>query len=76
MQLKWTVLCQEAFDKVKKILTNPPILKSPEYTQEFKLFVDCSDVGAIAVLMQEGAAHFNRLTCYYSKKLISNLRRG
>lgn len=43
----WDEQCQLAFEKVKKILTSSPVLQSPDYNKEFKLYVDSSDVGCI-----------------------------
>ena len=49
----WTNDCQKAFDILKTILKNEPVLLAPNFTKEFKLAVDASDTGAGSVLMQE-----------------------
>jgi hypothetical protein len=64
----WTSQSQEAFEKVKAILTNAPVLAGPDFTKPFKLVVDASDVGAGAVLVQEGKLDVDHPVCYYSKK--------
>lgn len=62
----WTSQCQEALDKVKGILSSSPVLVSPDYTKEFRLYTDSSDVGIGAVLVQE---LIERPITYFSKKL-------
>ena len=36
-EFKWSRECQEALEKVKRILTSPPVLVSPDYAREFIL---------------------------------------
>jgi hypothetical protein len=50
----WTNKAQDAFDKVKAILMNAPVLAGPDFAKPFKLAVDACDVVAGAVLLQEG----------------------
>ena len=64
----WTDKCQVAFNKVKAILTNSPVLVAPNFEKGFKLATDASDVGVGAVLMQEDADGIDHPVCYYSKK--------
>lgn len=73
-KFEWLQNCQEAFEKVKRIVVSPPVLVSPDYTKEFKLYCDSSDVGVGASLMQcdkEGVEH---PVGYYSKKLNKHQR--
>ena len=42
----WTNDCQKAFDILKAILKNEPVLLAPNFAKEFKLAVDASDTGA------------------------------
>ncbi|XP_076028478.1 uncharacterized protein LOC143017575 [Oratosquilla oratoria] len=53
VKFKWTLECQEAFDKIKSILTSKPVLHGPDFSKNFTINVDASDVAAEAVLMQE-----------------------
>ena len=48
----WTSACQEAFERVKAILSSSPVLTAPDFDKQFKLYVDKSDVGTGAVLQQ------------------------
>ena len=54
--------------KVQRILTNSPVLVPVDYSREFLLYVDSTEVGAGASLMQEGADGIEHPVCYYSKK--------
>ena len=56
---KWTPECQEAFDTLKGKLCASPVLKYPDFSKEFTLTTDASNVGLGAILSQEGHP------CYY-----------
>lgn len=45
-----------------------PVLAAPVYDRTFKLAVDASDVGAGAVLLQDGLDGVEHPVCYFSKK--------
>lgn len=64
----WTKEADEAFDKVKKILTTTPVLASPDFTKKFFIACDASNTGVGAVLFQEedGLEH---PIAYFSKTL-------
>ena len=62
----WTNDCQKAFDILKTILMNEPLLLALNFAQEFKLAVDASDTGAGSVLMQDGSC-VDHPVSYFSK---------
>ena len=64
----WSNECQVAFEKIKSMLQNSPILKAPNFEQQFKLYVDASDLGAGAMLAQDDANGIDHPICYFSKK--------
>lgn len=66
----WSQGCQDSFDKIKRVLINYPILVPPDYNKPFLLYVDSSDVGSGASLMQKDSAGIEHPICYYSKKLL------
>ena len=74
VQFIWTDQCSEALDKLKRILTSSPVLVTPDYTKEFKLYVDSSDVGSGAALMQEDDNQLEHPVSYFSKKLNKHQR--
>ena len=64
----WTEECQTAFDHIKFLLSNPPILRMPEMTGTFQLMSDTSTLAAGAALYQYQGSAFN-IVGYNSKKL-------
>ncbi|XP_068221744.1 uncharacterized protein [Palaemon carinicauda] len=60
--------CIEAFNKLKAIMIHEPVLMLPDFSKEFNLAIDASDIGIGGVLLQEvnGIKH---PVAYYSKKL-------
>ena len=65
----WNDACQIALDKLKAVLTNFPVLHSPDWTKPFFLATDASDVGIGAVLLQPDDKGFEHPVSYFSKKL-------
>ena len=64
----WTNDCQMAFDILKAILKNEPVLLAQNFAKEFKLAVDASDTGAGSVLMQEDGNGVDHPVSFFSKK--------
>ena len=58
---------KEAFENIKNMLSNAPILKYPDYNKTFKLHTDASDGAIGAVLTQEYDGTDHSIS-YYSKK--------
>ena len=46
----WSDTCQEAFDRLKQLLVNSPLLIFPDFSQGFVMETDGSGVGLGAVL--------------------------
>jgi len=51
---QWTDQATEAFTKLKQAVTNPPVLRLPNFNIPFIIECDASGTGLGAVLMQEG----------------------
>ena len=49
----WTPECQEAFEQLKKLCTEAPVLAYPYFTKPFKLHIDACDRGLGAILYQD-----------------------
>ena len=49
---EWTQACQEAFDKLKGMLTTAPIMQPPNWTLPFEIMCDASDYAIGAILGQ------------------------
>ncbi|KRK05548.1 uncharacterized protein Dyak_GE28019, partial [Drosophila yakuba] len=52
-KFEWNKRHQESFDSLKESLTKAPVLVFPDFSRQFKLQTDASDVGIGAVLTQE-----------------------
>ncbi|XP_027099229.2 uncharacterized protein [Coffea arabica] len=61
--------CKEEFEKLKKLLTSPPIIQPPDWNRPFEIMCDASDYSVGAVLGQrvEKAAH----TIYYASRALN-----
>jgi len=49
----WTPECEEAFHKLRTLLTSAPVLAQPDIEKPFDVFCDASGIGLGCVLMQE-----------------------
>ena len=68
-KFQWTNECQTAFDKLKAVLANYPVLSPPDWTKPFILATDASDTGVGGVLLQKDDAGIEHPVSYFSKKL-------
>ena len=50
--VEWTDDWEIAFQKLKELCSNTPVLAYPDYRQKFKLYTDASESGLGAVLTQ------------------------
>ncbi|KAG8491253.1 hypothetical protein CXB51_014429 [Gossypium anomalum] len=60
----WTEKQQKAFERLKKFLTEVPVLIQPESGKDFTVYSDASHVGLGCALMQEG-----KVVAYASRQL-------
>lgn len=60
----WNEAASQAFQTLKHAMANTPILALPDYTKEFTVETDVSDVGIGVVLTQSG-----KPLAYFSKAL-------
>ena len=67
----WTEKCEGSFQKLKSLLCVEPVLRSPDFTKEFLLQTDASDVGVSAVLSQLDEEVADHPVAYYSSKLLA-----
>ena len=71
----WTALCQETFDKLRKLLTSAPVLVYPDFRVPFILETDASIAGLGAVLAQKQADGLVRPIAYASRTLQDHEKR-
>ena len=65
----WSPACQEAFDRLKMVLTNAPLLAFPDFNRDFLLETDASGIGLGAVLAQKQADGSVRPIAFASRTL-------
>jgi hypothetical protein len=54
IKFNWSSECNEAFEKLKVLLTTAPVLAQPDIEKPFDVYCDASGSGLGYVLMQEG----------------------
>ena len=65
----WTPACQQAFEKLKELLTSAPLLRYPDFKKPFILETDASGDGLGAVLAQRQEDGSVRPIAYASRSL-------
>ncbi|GBM97602.1 Retrovirus-related Pol polyprotein from transposon 297 [Araneus ventricosus] len=65
----WTKECNQAFEELKRRLTQNPVLYAPDYKIEFIVQSDASDLGMGVVLSQRDAENEEHPVLYLSKKI-------
>jgi hypothetical protein len=63
-KFNWSSRCNEAFERLKVLLTTAPVLAQPDIEKPFDVYCDASGSGLGCVLMQEG-----RVITYASRQL-------
>ena len=66
---QWSESCQETFEKLKKMLTEAPVLAFPDFKHDFILETDASGTGLGAVLSQKQEDGTTRPICFASRTL-------
>ena len=64
----WSADCQDAFDRLKTLLTTSPITAFPNFSQSFGLYTDASTAGLGAILAQVREGR-ERIICCASRSL-------
>lgn len=67
VQFVWGERQQIAFQTIKNVLTNPPVLKFPDLERPFTLVTDASSVGVGSCLMQKFDGKLHPIA-FYSRK--------
>ena len=64
----WSADCQDAFDRLKTLLTTSPITAFPDFSQSFRLYTDASTACLGAILAQVHESK-ERIICCASRSL-------
>lgn len=73
-KFKWTDEAETSFNAIKQALCTAPILAMPDFSKQFSLHTDASDVGVGGVLVQ-GEGEEERVIAFMSHKLTSAQRK-
>ena len=66
----WGAEQQQAFDRIKKVISRETLLSFPDFNKEFHIYTDASDYQLGAVIMQD-----SKPLAFYSRKLTSAQKR-
>ncbi|KAJ1123231.1 hypothetical protein NDU88_001704 [Pleurodeles waltl] len=72
--LNWTEACQKAFDSLKEAMCTAPVLKAPDYSQEFIVQTDASEHGIGAVLAQLNEEGSDQPVVFISRRLSNQIK--
>jgi hypothetical protein len=67
---EWTEHCEEAFVKLKNLLTSAPVIQPPDWSLPFEIICDASDYVVGAVLGQRKDT--KPYVIYYASKTLNN----
>jgi hypothetical protein len=68
----WDERAQESFDALKKSLVLAPLLKSPDYSRDYLLYIATSKETIGMVLVQEDDELYEHVIYYLSRNLVSS----
>ena len=71
----WTYDCQKAFDILKAVLKNEPVLLAPNFAKEFKLAIDASDTGAGSFFLCKKMVMVKIIQLVTFPKSLTNIKR-
>jgi hypothetical protein len=65
----WTEKCHQSFERLRTCLTEPPVMKYPDFSKPFTLHTDASDYAVGAVLAQHDDQNKEHVIAYASRVL-------
>ena len=65
----WDNDCQSAFEQIKQLLTAPPVLAFPDFSKDFILYTDASQIAIGYVLGQKDSKGRERVIAYGGRAL-------
>jgi hypothetical protein len=67
--VKWMAKAKESFSQINKVISEAPVLESPNYLKEFFIFSFASEHTIAAVLLQKNEEGFEQPIAFFSKSL-------
>jgi hypothetical protein len=68
-RVNWTTEAKASFERIKKVISEAPVLTSPDYLRDFLIFSFASEHTIAAVLLQKDDGGFERPIAFFSKSL-------
>jgi ribonuclease HI len=68
-EVKWTTEAKASFDHIKKVISETPVLASPDYLKEFFIFSFASEHTLAVVLLQKNEEGYEQPIAFFSKSL-------
>lgn len=68
-KFRWTTDCQTAFEILKQCLVKTPVLGNPTFNLPFVVYMDGSEVGLSAVLVQQKGMGTEKVFAFTSRSL-------
>jgi hypothetical protein len=68
-RVNWTTEAKASFAHIKKVISEAPVLASPDYLKDFLIFSFASEHTIAAVLLQKDDEGFERPIAFFSKSL-------
>ncbi len=65
----WTSHCQASFNTLNQLLVSPPVLGHPNLNLPFVVYTDASEVGLVAVLVQQTGLGTEEVLAYATRTL-------
>jgi hypothetical protein len=69
IEVKWTAESKASFAHIKKIISEAPILESPDYLKDFLIFSFTSEHTLATILLQKNDKGFEQPIAFFSKSL-------
>jgi hypothetical protein len=67
--VNWTTEARASFAHIKKVISEAPVLASPDYLKDFLIFSFASEHTIAAVLLQKNEEGFEQPITFFSKSL-------
>ena len=68
-EVKWIVEAKASFAHIKKVISEAPVLASPDYLKDFLIFSFSSEHTLVTVLLQKNEEGFEQPITFFSKSL-------
>jgi hypothetical protein len=68
-EFKWMIEAKESFERIKKFISEAPVLANPDYLKEFLIFSFAFKHMIVTILLQKNEEGFEQPIAFFSKSL-------